>query len=147
MGRQAHVHVAKALPPEAACYPSWLRPCGATSCTLSVHAKPGAKVRGVKACQPTADNEPPQKTLCAPPRREQTYGLCLGADTLDITIDAPAREGEANAAILEYLAWVLGLKKRAVALAAGAKSREKVVRVEGASAEAVLQRLREAASG
>lgn len=71
----------------------------------------------------------------------------MGADTLDITIDAPAREGEANAAILEYLASVLGLKKRAVSLAVGAKSREKVVRVEGASAEAVLQRLREAASG
>ncbi len=64
---------------------------------------------------------------------------------MDVTIDAPAREGEANAAIVEYVAGVLGLKKRDVSLAVGSKSREKVLMVEGLDAQATLARLRSSA--
>lgn len=47
MGRQqVHVHAPKLENREEASYPSWLKPCGDTACTLAVHAKPGAKVSG-----------------------------------------------------------------------------------------------------
>jgi len=71
----------------------------------------------------------------------QTCGLVLGQEAVDVTIDAPAREGEANAAILEYVAGILGLKKRDVTLAAGGKSREKVLLIEGLDAATALARL------
>ena len=50
-------------------------------------------------------------------------------------------EGVANAAICEYIAEVLGVKRRAVALVAGAKSRDKVVEVAGLAAGDALARL------
>lgn len=72
-------------------------------------------------------------------------GIELQADVVDIAIDAPAREGEANAAVLEYVASVLGVRKAAVSLAAGGKCRDKVLAVEGLAPAAALAALRAAA--
>ena len=46
-------------------------------------------------------------------------------------VHAPALDGRANEALLEYLADELGLPKRAVTLIRGDKSRHKVVRIDG----------------
>ena len=73
--------------------------------------------------------------------------MVLGEDALDVSIDAPAREGEANAAICEYVAELLGVKKRDVSLAVGGKSREKVLQVAGLAPAAALERLRAATGG
>ena len=52
-------------------------------------------------------------------------------DALKIKISAPALEGRANDALCEFLAAALGLPRRAVTLAHGDKSRQKLVRIAG----------------
>ena len=54
-----------------------------------------------------------------------------------IQLKAPPVDGEANAALLRFVARRLGVAPRAVALVRGASSREKWIRVEGFSAAAV----------
>jgi uncharacterized protein (TIGR00251 family) len=52
-------------------------------------------------------------------------------DALKIKIHAPALEGRANDALCEFLADELCLPRRAVTLAHGDKSRQKLVRIAG----------------
>ena len=52
-------------------------------------------------------------------------------DALKIKIHAPALDGRANDALCEFLADALGLPRRAVTLARGEKSRQKLVRIAG----------------
>ena len=75
-----------------------------TSCTLAVKAVPNAP-------------------------RSAIVGW-LG-DALKINIHAPALDGRANEALCEFLAGELGLPRRAVTLAHGDKSRQKLVRIAG----------------
>jgi uncharacterized protein len=65
--------------------------------------------------------------------RDEVIGM-LG-DALKIKIRAPALEGRANEAIIEFLADALGLPRRGVSLLHGDKSRQKVIRIEGLSVE------------
>lgn len=68
------------------------------------------------------------KTIPNAPR-DQVAGW-LG-DALKVKVHAPALDGRANEALLEFLAAELGLPKRAVTLIRGDKSRHKVVRFDG----------------
>lgn len=54
-------------------------------------------------------------------------------DRLKIRLAAPASEGRANEALVEFLARELGVAKRDVKITAGASSRRKRVVVEGTS--------------
>jgi len=49
-------------------------------------------------------------------------------------------EGAANQALLRFLAAELGVSRRSVRLVAGAAGRQKLVVVEGVSAEALVER-------
>lgn len=60
---------------------------------------------------------------------------------LKIKVHAPALEGRANDALLEFLADTLGVARRDVTLLRGDKSRHKVVRIAGLDLPAVHQRL------
>lgn len=53
---------------------------------------------------------------------------------LKIAVTAPPVDGEANAAVIELLAKALGVPRRQVEVIAGASSRRKTVRIEGADA-------------
>ena len=96
--------------------PACVRASADGSVTLAVHAKPGSKRAGLVAL----------------------------TDVVEVAIDAPAREGEANAALAEFLADVLRVKRRQVSLCSGGKSRDKVFRVEELAAAEVAARLRAA---
>ena len=61
--------------------------------------------------------------------------------TIRIKLRAPAVEGKANAALLNFLATELKIPKRAVLLERGQRSRDKVIRIEGLSEEEVRLRL------
>ena len=64
-------------------------------------------------------------------------------DALKVKLTAPPVEGAANAALVEFLAEQLGVRKSAVSILSGDKSRHKMVRVAGVTreqAEAMLQR-------
>ena len=60
---------------------------------------------------------------------------------LELRVNAPPVEGEANAAARELLAEVLGVSRARVALHGGEKSRRKVFRVEGLDPAAALARI------
>lgn len=62
-------------------------------------------------------------------------------EAIKIKIHAPALEGKANAALLDFLAERLRVAAGGVELIAGEKSRDKTVAVSGLSAEEVRKRL------
>jgi hypothetical protein len=64
-----------------------------------------------------------------------------GGEVLKIRLRAPAVEGKANAALMEFLAEILGLRPRQIVLERGDKSREKVVRVQGMTSDEILGRI------
>jgi hypothetical protein len=59
---------------------------------------------------------------------------------LKVRVAAPAVEGAANVALVRLLADELGLAARDVRIVAGAKSRQKLVVVDGVTAEAIVAR-------
>ncbi len=65
-------------------------------------------------------------------------------DALKIALTAPPVEGRANDACVEFLAGVLKVARSSVTIAAGQSSRNKVIRIQGLSAEQVRDRLRHA---
>ncbi len=62
-------------------------------------------------------------------------------DALKIKIHAPALEGRANDALCEFLADALAFPRRAVTLAHGDKSRQKLVRIAGLTLAEVRAKL------
>jgi len=64
-----------------------------------------------------------------------------GGEVLKIRLRAPAVEGKANAALIEFLAHSLGLRRSQIAILRGEKSREKIVAVEGMTMEEIKRRI------
>ena len=62
-------------------------------------------------------------------------------NAIKIKLRAPAVEGKANAALLNFLAEQLEISKSAIVLERGQKSREKLVRIEGLSEDEIRRRL------
>ena len=86
----------------------------APSCTLAIKAIPNA------------------------PRNEVVGWL---GEALKVKVHAPPVEGKANDALCEFLADTLGLSRRAVMVARGDTSRQKLVRIEGLTLADVRARL------
>ncbi|KAL9462324.1 hypothetical protein AB3S75_000349 [Citrus x aurantiifolia] len=99
--------------------PSCIRLVPPSSVSITIHAKPGSK-----SCSITD----------------------LSDEAVGVQIDAPAKDGEANAALLEYMSSVLGVKRRQVSIGSGSKSRDKIVIVEEITPENVLNSLGKASS-
>ncbi|XP_039116650.1 UPF0235 protein C15orf40 homolog [Dioscorea cayenensis subsp. rotundata] len=98
-------------------FPACLRAVPPCTVAIAVHAKPGSKVATITD---------------------------VGDEAVGVQIDAPARDGEANAALLEFISSVLGVKKRQVSIGSGSKSREKVVLVEDITLQNVFDALNKA---
>ena len=62
-------------------------------------------------------------------------------NALKVKIRAPALEGRANDALLDFIASELGLPRRDVALVRGEKSRHKVLRLAGLDESALRAKL------
>ena len=60
---------------------------------------------------------------------------------LRVKVTAPPVDGAANEALIKLLAGKLGCARSQVTIVRGVSSREKVVRVEGLSVEAILEHL------
>jgi uncharacterized protein len=78
------------------------------------------------------------KTIPNAPRDEIAGWL---GDALKVKVHAPALEGRANDALLEFLADKLGVRRRDVILLRGDKSRHKVVRIAGLTLAEVKARV------
>ncbi len=59
-----------------------------------------------------------------------------------IKLRAPAVEGKANAALIRFLAEQLKLPRQSIALERGHRSRDKLIRIDGLTAEDVRTRMR-----
>jgi hypothetical protein len=62
-------------------------------------------------------------------------------DALKVKVHAPALEGRANEELCDFLAVQLGLPRRAVTVAHGGKSRQKLVHIAGLTLPEVKARL------
>jgi len=62
-------------------------------------------------------------------------------DALKLSLTAPAVEGRANEAGIEFFANLLKVPRSSITIASGQTSRRKVIRVSGLSAEEVQRRL------
>ncbi|XP_020248968.1 UPF0235 protein C15orf40 homolog [Asparagus officinalis] len=106
-------------PPTAAAsnFPASLRLQSPATVSISIHAKPGSKIATITD---------------------------ISDEAVGVQIDAPARDGEANAALVDFISSVLGVKKRQVSISSGSKSREKVVLIQEVSLENVYNALKKA---
>ncbi|CAM6084822.1 unnamed protein product [Calypogeia fissa] len=98
----------------ASAIPASIRSRPDSSVSIAIHAKPASKVSNITG---------------------------VGEEKVGVQINAPARDGEANEALLEFMSEVLGVRKRDVSLGTGARSREKIIVVQGMSAESIYSAL------
>lgn len=75
------------------------------------------------------------------PNARKTEVVGVHGEAIKLKVASPALEGKANAAVLEFVAATAGVPRRAAVLLAGEKSRDKVVRVEGMTAQELKRRL------
>jgi uncharacterized protein len=85
--------------------------------------------------------------LLVQPRASRTRVAGEHGGRLKIQLAAAPVGGAANAALVEFLAGALGVRRADVAIARGESGRRKAVRIAGASAAAVEDLLRQAAPG
>jgi len=73
------------------------------------------------------------------PRASRSEIVGVHGDALKVRLSAPPVDGAANEALVELIAEVLGVSRRAVRIVSGETSRSKAVEVEGVAAAAVLR--------
>ncbi|MBI2412017.1 MAG: YggU family protein [Deltaproteobacteria bacterium] len=75
------------------------------------------------------------------PRSSKNAVEGVQENSLKIKLTAPPVEGEANRALIEFLSDILRIRKSALSIDSGTKSREKRVRVEGLAVKEIVERL------
>ena len=75
------------------------------------------------------------------PRSSRNQIVGVEGGVLKIKLTAPPVEGAANAALIEFVAEWLGVRRSAVSIISGAKVRSKLVRVKGVTRVQVLGRV------
>lgn len=71
--------------------------------------------------------------------RDEVAGVRDG--TVKVRLTAPPVDGEANSALVRFLAKLLGVPRSTVTLVRGQTARRKTVRIEGLTLEQVRERL------
>jgi uncharacterized protein len=87
------------------------------------------------------DNESISFWLRVKPRAAPERLTQDAAGELRLDLNAPAVEGQANAACVRFLARALRLPQSSVQIVSGHKARRKLLRVTGGSAEANMRRI------
>ena len=75
------------------------------------------------------------------PRSSRDEIVGVHGDALKVKLTAPPVEGAANLALIEFLAKHLGVRKSAVSILGGDRSRNKIVRVDGIARERIAKAL------
>lgn len=91
-----------------------------------------------------AIHNPPDSTTIAVkvhPRARKNAITGKVGDALKLSLTAPPVEGKANQACIDFFAKVLNLPRSSITIAAGHSSRNKMIRVEGLSAQEIKTRL------
>jgi uncharacterized protein (TIGR00251 family) len=75
--------------------------------------------------------------LVVKPRSSRVKVGPVVQDRLQVAVTAPPVDGKANAAVIEALAEALGVPRRAITIVRGETGRNKTVRIEGLTLEAL----------
>ena len=75
------------------------------------------------------------------PRSSRNQIVGVEGRALKVKLSAPPVEGAANAALIEFVAEWLGVRRSAVSIVSGGKARNKLVRVNGLTLNRVIERL------
>jgi uncharacterized protein len=81
------------------------------------------------------------KVRVIPNARKNEVVACSG-DEIRLKVKAPAVDGKANAALIEYLSELANVSRSRVAIKAGEKARIKVIEIDGPSPDEVRARIR-----
>jgi uncharacterized protein len=79
--------------------------------------------------------------VCVVPRSSRNQIVGVEGGVVKIKLTAPPVEGAANAALIEFVAEWLGVRRSAVSIVRGDKARNKLVRVNGVTREQVLNKM------
>ena len=74
------------------------------------------------------------------PRARKTELAGIRDEALVVRVAAPPVEGAANDAVVEYLAAVFHLSRRAIRIAAGERGRRKRIVIDGVTADQIRRR-------
>ncbi|MGB8168146.1 MAG: DUF167 domain-containing protein [Chthoniobacteraceae bacterium] len=75
------------------------------------------------------------------PNAKRSEVVGIHGDAIKVKVQAPAMDGKANEALLEFLAEKMAVPRRAVQLIAGEKSRDKTVSIAELDVDAARRRL------
>ncbi len=75
------------------------------------------------------------------PRSSKNQVTGLHGDALNVKLTAPAVEGKANKALVEFLSEYFGIKKKQVEIKSGDKSREKTVALKDVGIRNIEERI------
>lgn len=75
------------------------------------------------------------------PRAAHNEIVGIHGNALRIRLNAPPVEGAANAALVAFLAQVLGIPTRQIELVSGRTSKHKILAISGLTKEAILTKL------
>jgi uncharacterized protein (TIGR00251 family) len=89
----------------------------------------------------TESSEGATLTVRVTPRASRNQIAGVAGGMLKVHLTAPPVEGAANAALLEFLARQLGLRRAQLTLISGASARQKLIRITGLSAQEIEKRL------
>ncbi|MDN5292892.1 MAG: uncharacterized protein PWQ31_197 [Eubacteriales bacterium] len=89
----------------------------------------------------TADGEGVRLTVKVQPRSNRNQVVGVEGDALKVKITAPPVDGEANRALLEFLAEKLGVAKSRLRILNGESGRRKVIFIGGVGSAEVTKKL------
>ena len=75
------------------------------------------------------------------PNAKRSEVIGVHGDAIKVKVQAPAMDGKANDALVDFLAEKIGVSRRAVQLIAGEKSRDKTISIADLDVEEARRRL------
>ena len=75
------------------------------------------------------------------PNAKRSEVVGVHGDAIKVKVQAPAMDGKANEALVEFLAEKMGVSRRAVQLVAGEKSRDKTISIADLDGDEARRRL------
>ena len=94
----------------------------------------------MKEPKPCAESAPGVE-LRIIPNAKKTEVVGMHGNAVKVKISGPALDGKANGELMEFIATLAQAPLRAVRLLSGAKSRDKILAVDGLSAGALREKL------
>ncbi len=87
---------------------------------------------------------PPETTLriwVKPKASKSVFPLSVSEDLIEASVLSPPDKGKANKELITLISNFFGVSKSQVQIVSGAKSREKIVRIEGVDEQEARKRL------